>query len=139
LYHADPPLRLLRPALIRGADVKEILVMGSVPYGTGIIGEAAASKIPQLVNDAHADPRARQIANRSPEPESLLAVPLLARHDLKGVLCLYRDGDKHHFTVKEFKLAILFSDLAALAIDNPQIRTRLETEVNTDHRTPRYN
>ena len=44
-----------------------------------------------------------------------------------------------HFTVQEFKLAIVFSELAALAIDNGEIRRRLEAEVVTDHLTALYN
>jgi diguanylate cyclase (GGDEF)-like protein len=139
LYSAEPPLRLLRPVLIRNAYAKEILGMGSVPYGTGITGIAAETKIPQLVNDAHRDPRAKQVPNTPVEPESLLAVPLLAREDLKGVLCLYRVGVGNHFSIKEFKLSILFSELAALAIDNAQIRARLESEVITDHLTALHN
>src|SRR5262249_40538645 len=37
------------------------------------------------------------------------------------------------------KQTILFSELAALAIDNAQIRTRLEAEVVTDHLTALFN
>jgi diguanylate cyclase (GGDEF)-like protein len=139
LYRADAAVRLLRPVLVRDAYAREILAMGSVPYGSGITGVAAESKIPQLVNDAHMDPRARQIPNTPFEPESLLAIPLLTRDDLKGVLCLYRLGETNHFTIKEFKLSILFSELAALAIDNAQIRAKLEAEVITDHLTALHN
>jgi diguanylate cyclase (GGDEF)-like protein len=139
LYRADAPVRLLRPVLVRDAYAREILAMGSVPYGAGITGVAAESKTPQLVNDAHVDPRAKQVPNTPFEPESLLAIPLLARDDLKGVLCLYRVGERNHFTIKEFKLSILFSELAALAIDNAQIRATLEAEVITDHLTALHN
>src|SRR5207247_10019440 len=53
--------------------------------------------------------------------------------------CVYRLGDGNHFSLEEFKQTILFSELAALAIDNAQIRTRLEAEVVTDHLTALYN
>jgi len=139
LFQAEPPLRVLRPVLVRDTYAQEILAMGSIPYGTGITGLAAESCTPQLANDAHLDTRSAQIPGTPVEPESMLAIPLLAREEMKGVLCLYRLGERNHFTVKEFKLAIVFSELAALAIDNAQIRTRLETEVVTDHLTALYN
>jgi len=140
LYEADPPLRLLRPVLVRDADyAEEVLAMGGIPYGIGIVGTAGDTRTPLLVNDAHLDARAIRIPGTPDDPESMLAVPLLARDDLKGVLCLYRHGDGNHFNVREFKLAILFSELAALAIDNAEIRTRLEAEVVTDHLTALFN
>ena len=139
LFQVDPPLRVLRPTLVRDAYAQEILAMGAVPYGVGITGKAAESRIPQLVNDAHLDPRAARIPDTPDEPESLIAVPLIVRDEVQGVLCLYRIGENNHFSLQEFKLAILFSELAALAIDNAQIRSRLETEVITDHLTALYN
>jgi diguanylate cyclase (GGDEF)-like protein/putative nucleotidyltransferase with HDIG domain len=135
LFQVDQPLRILRPTLVRAAYAQEILAMGAVPYGKGITGTAAESRIPQLVNDAHLDPRAAKIPDTPDEPQSIVAVPLIARDELKGVLCLYRLGANNHFSLQEFKLAILFSELAALAIDNSLIRSRLETEVITDHLT----
>jgi diguanylate cyclase (GGDEF)-like protein len=139
LFQVDAPLRVLRPMLVRDAYAQEILAMGAVPYGKGITGMAAETRVPQLVNDAHLDPRAARIPDTPDEPESMVAIPLIARDELKGVLCLYRLGDDNHFTLQEFKLAILFSELAALAMDNAQIRTRLEAEVITDHLTALYN
>jgi diguanylate cyclase (GGDEF)-like protein len=139
LYQADAPLRALRPVLVLDAYAEEILADGVVPFGRGITGLTAESQVPQLVNDLHLDPRAHQVPNTPVEPESLLAIPLLARDELKGVLCLYRLGEGHHFSVGDFKMAIVFSELAALAIDNAQIRAKLESEVVTDHLTALFN
>ena len=141
LYRTDPPLRLLRPVLVHDPLYEsQIWAAGGIPYGRGITGTAAESRIPQLVNDVHLDPRSMQVPD-TPEddPESLVAIPLLARDELKGVMCMYRLGEDNHFTVGEFKLAIVFGELAALAIDNAEIRTRLETEVITDHLTAMFN
>ena len=63
----------------------------------------------------------------------------MARGELKGILCLYRLGDGHVFQEDEFRLAIRFGGVAALAIDNTQIRERLETELVTDHLTALFN
>jgi diguanylate cyclase (GGDEF)-like protein/putative nucleotidyltransferase with HDIG domain len=139
LYQADLSLRALRPVLVLDAYADEILADGVVPFGRGITGLTAESRVPQLVNDLHLDSRAHQVPNTPVEPESLLAIPLLAREELKGVLCLYRLGERHHFSVGDFKMAIVFSELAALAIDNAQIRAKLESEVVTDHLTALFN
>jgi diguanylate cyclase (GGDEF)-like protein len=141
LYRAEPHLRAIRPVLVRDPQyADEIWAMGPTPYGQGITGRTAETQVPQLVNDVHKDPRAAHVPGTpDAEPESMIAVPLLARNDLKGVLSLYRLGEDNHFTLQEFKLAITFSDLAALAMDNAEIRTRLETEVVTDHLTALYN
>jgi diguanylate cyclase (GGDEF)-like protein len=141
LYRAEPPVRMIRPVLVRDpAYHDQISTMGPHPYGVGITGIAAETRVPQLVNDVDKDPRALHIAGTpEAEPESLIAVPLLAREELKGILSLYRIGPDNHFSLQEFKLAIVFSELAALAIDNAEIRTRLETEVVTDHLTALFN
>lgn len=139
LFMVDAPLRVLRPALVRDRYASEFLAMGPVAFGRGITGTVAVDRVPQLVNDAHLDPRAERVPGTPDEPESMVSIPLLARDELKGVLCLYRLGEGHHFSLQEFKLAILLSELAALAIDNAQIRARLETEVVTDHLTALFN
>src|SRR6266571_3653532 len=60
---------------------------------------------------------------------------LVARSELKGVLCLCRLGTGNVFSENEFGLATRFGYLAALAIDNADIRARLRTQVVTDHLT----
>jgi diguanylate cyclase (GGDEF)-like protein len=139
LFRADVPLRVLRPVLVRDPYEAEIMAAGATAFGMGISGLVAESRIPQLVNDAHLDPRAEQIPGTPDEPESMLALPLLAREELKGVLLLSRIGEGARFRIQEFKLAIVFSELAALAIDNAETRSRLEAEVITDHLTALYN
>src|SRR3989454_1174232 len=139
LYQADNPLRVLRPVLVRDAYVEEILAMGPITYGAGITGMTAEARSSVLANDAHLDPRARQIPGTPVEPESFIAVSLVARDELVGVLCLTRLGDDHHFSDEEFRLAQFFAGMAALAIDNARIRARLVAEVVSDHLTALYN
>jgi len=66
-------------------------------------------------------------------------VPLLARGELKGVLCLYRFGRGNAFAEGDLQVAIRFSQLAALAIDNADIRAKLESLAMTDHLTGLFN
>ena len=73
------------------------------------------------------------------EPEALISVPLIARGALKGALNIYRIGEEAGFAEHEFELAKWFGDAAALAVDNAQIRARLEHLAQTDSLTGLYN
>src|SRR5205823_1287618 len=71
--------------------------------------------------------------------EALISVPLIARDQLKGALNVYRVGDDAAFTDDEFELVKRFGDAAALALDNAQIRERLELQAQTDSLTGLFN
>jgi diguanylate cyclase (GGDEF)-like protein len=139
IYRADPARRLLQAVLQLDAFADVAASPRIVPFGHGLAGAAAHSRVPRLVNDVHLQADGELGTEVSFGPHSILAVPLLARDELKGVLCLQRRGDRNHFSVRDFKVAIMFGELAALAIDNAEIRGRLETEVVTDHLTALYN
>jgi diguanylate cyclase (GGDEF)-like protein len=55
------------------------------------------------------------------------------------VLNIYRIGEDGVFTADEFDLARRFADAAALALDNAQIRARLEHQAQTDSLTGLFN
>jgi len=139
VYQANPLLKVHHPVLVRDLYAEQIEAMGNIPFGQGITGKVAESRVPQLVNDAHLDERAHQVPGTPVEPESLIAIPLLARGELKGILCIYRLGDQNHFSDEEFALAIRFGKIAALAIDNAETRMQLEKDVVTDHLTGLFN
>ena len=69
----------------------------------------------------------------------MLSAPLIARGALKGALNIYRIGEDAEFAEHEFHLARSFGDAAALAMDNAQIRARLEHLAQTDSLTGLYN
>jgi len=139
IYAARPRSRLLEPVIVRDRYAEELLALGPLAYGTGVTGWVAEHEEPQLVREILDDSRSEHIAGTPDEPESLIAVPLVAATELKGVLCLYRLGEGNIFTEEEFGLAIRFGALAALAIDNAEIRSRLAHEAVTDHSTGLYN
>ena len=92
-----------------------------------------------LANEAHLDPRVEFVPGTPPDPEALISVPLVARGSLKGALNIYRVGEDAAFDHDEFELAKWFGDAAALALDNAQIRARLEHLAHTDSLTGLYN
>ena len=139
LHTADASIGLLRPALVRDARSGKILASGPLRYGEGVVGSAAQSAEPRLVTHPRRSPSAENGSGDGAGPYSLIVNPLMARGELKGVLCLYRFGENNVFTEDELKTAVRFSVLAALAIDNADIRSTLESLAMTDHLTGLHN
>jgi diguanylate cyclase (GGDEF)-like protein len=138
VYEADEARRLLVPVLARSDWAEEI--MRSTPaYGQGITGWAVEHREPVLTNAAHLDPRVAIVPGTPADPEALISIPLVARGAVKGALNVYRIGDSARFDEHEFELAKWFGDAAALALDNAQIRARLEHQAQTDPLTGLYN
>jgi diguanylate cyclase (GGDEF)-like protein len=138
IYQADEARRLLIPLTARDRWAEEI--MNDRPaLGEGITGWAIDHGEAQLVNEAHLDPRVKNVPGTPDEPEALISVPLIARGDVKGALNVYRLGTGAHFSEEEFELAKRFGDAAALALDNAQVRAALELQAQTDSLTGLYN
>ncbi|HET8528303.1 MAG TPA: GAF domain-containing protein [Gaiellaceae bacterium] len=134
IYEADEGQRLLVPVLARDEYADEIM-RTPISFDEGITGWAASNREPALVNQAHLDPRVRFVPGTPVDPEALISLPLIARNRIKGVLNIYRVGDDGAFSAQEFELASRFGDAAALALDNAQIRARLEHQARTDSLT----
>jgi diguanylate cyclase (GGDEF)-like protein len=139
IYEADEAQRVLKPVLARDQWADEIMNSRS-EFGQGITGWAVLHREPVLTNAAHRDPRKTVVPGTPPdEPEALITVPLIARESVKGALNIYRLGEDATFGEEEFELAKRFADAAALALDNAQIRARLEHQAQTDSLTGLYN
>ncbi len=139
IYEVDEDRRVLIPVLAR-SQAYESEIMSSRPrFGEGITGWAVENRCPVWTNQAHLDPRVITVPGTPVEPEALISVPLIARGALKGALNIYRIGEEAGFAEHEFELAKWFADAAALAVDNAQIRARLEHLAQTDSLTGLYN
>jgi diguanylate cyclase (GGDEF)-like protein len=138
IYEADEPNRQLVPVHVRSEWAEQVYKTRPA-FGEGITGWAVLHREPVLANQAQDDPRVAQVPGTPVEPESLIVVPLIARGFLKGTLNIYRLGEDAFFDDAEFELAKRFGDAAALALDNAQIRARLEHQAQTDSLTGLYN
>jgi diguanylate cyclase (GGDEF)-like protein len=139
IYQADEARRLLIPVMARDRWADEIMSDRPV-LGEGITGWAIDHCEPQLVNEAHLDPRTKTVPGTpEDEPEALISIPLVARGAVKGALNVYRLGHGALFSDEEFELAKRFGDAAALALDNAQVRAALELQAQTDSLTGLYN
>jgi len=139
IYEADVQPGELVPVLARDKWA-DMILDARIPIGVGITGWAAQHREAVLVNQAHLDPRMKPVPGTPPdEAEALMCVPLIARGAIKGTLNLYRLGESACFSEVEFEVAKRFGDAAALAVDNAQIRARLEHQAQTDSLTGLYN
>jgi len=139
IYEADEPRRLLIPVWARDKWADKILA-DTCPFGQGLTGWGVEHREPVRVNKAHLDPRVMTVAGTpADEPEALITIPLIARDSIKGALNIYRLGEDASFGDDEFELAKRFGDAAALALDNAQIRARLEHQAQTDPLTGLFN
>jgi diguanylate cyclase (GGDEF)-like protein len=139
IYQADEAQAVLTPVLSRDKWADKIMSSSS-QFGEGITGWAALHREPVRTNQAHLDPRTKTVPGTPEnEPEALVAVPLIARDLVIGVLNIYRLGEDASFEDEEFELTTRFADAAALALDNAQIRARLELQAQTDSLTGLYN
>ncbi|HEX2088597.1 MAG TPA: diguanylate cyclase [Actinomycetota bacterium] len=138
LYETDGSIHTLLAS--SGSDSDDGDAGDAAVRDAAIVGRVTETREPQLLNEVFVDEGdTGEEAGPGATPESILAVPLLAEDHLKGVLCLSRRGVGRAFNIKEFKLAMLFGDMAALAVDNADIRASLEAEVVTDHLTGLHN
>ena len=139
IYEADEPRRLLIPVWARDKWADKILA-DTCAFGQGLTGWGVEHREPVRVNKAHLDPRVMTVAGTpEDEPEALITIPLIARDSIKGALNIYRLGEDASFGDDEFELAKRFGDAAALALDNAQIRARLEHQAQTDPLTGLFN
>ncbi len=139
VYEADEEARTLRPLLARD-PWEETIMLTTTRFGEGITGWAVERREPVLTNQANLDPRTITVPGTpTDEAEALISVPLIARGAVKGALNIYRLGEHARFLEHEFELAQWFGDAAALALDNAQVRERLEREAQTDSLTGLHN
>ncbi|MFL5959182.1 MAG: diguanylate cyclase [Gaiellaceae bacterium] len=138
VYEADETKHVLKPVLVRDVYADEIMST-TISFAEGITGWAARHREAVLSNQAHLDPRVRNVPGTPLEPEALICVPLIARGRIKGALNIYREGDAVAFSETEFEIAKRFGDAAALALDNAEIRARLEHQARTDSLTGLFN
>jgi diguanylate cyclase (GGDEF)-like protein len=120
--------------LVDGEDQAELRSL-RIQLGEGLTGKAASGREVIVSNDAHLDPRAKQVPGTDAIPEAVVCMPLVARDALLGVLTLYRHGTSSPFGPKEIELIADFAAVAAIALDNARTRGELELLATTDDLT----
>jgi sigma-B regulation protein RsbU (phosphoserine phosphatase) len=101
---------------------EEVVRNLSLALGEGIVGRAAARREPVLVEDVRQDPH---YLNAVDAVRSELAVPMVARHKLVGVIDVQSTREKA-YTENDKALLRLIASRVATAIDNARLYRRVE-------------
>jgi len=105
----------------------------------GVGGWVVRNDQAQLVNDMAHDPRIIQVpGTEDEEAQASIVVPLHVRGKVTGVLCLDRLGGKT-FEEHELEPAMLFANLAAIAIQNARSYEAMERQAISDGLTGIHN
>jgi diguanylate cyclase (GGDEF)-like protein len=109
------------------------------PLDEGFTGRAVDGRAPLNLPRADLAAGGQLVPGTEWEPESLAIVPLMVRDAPIGTLNVSRLGEDVAFSDHEFDLICRFAEMAALALDNTEIRERLQREAQTDHLTSLFN
>lgn len=98
-----------------------------IPKGQGIAGYVAENRKALIVNDPANDPRWFKGADEKTNfvTRNILAVPLVVRNQVIGVLEVINALDRDNFNEKDLELFNSFSELSALAIYNRNLMDSL--------------
>src|SRR5687767_1306412 len=93
-----------------------------INLGQGLLGDIARKKVGEIVNDTGSDPRTILITGTEEEPdEHLIAVPLLANDELKGLMAVWRTGKGIEFKEAELEFLNGLARQAVIALQNAQL------------------
>jgi GAF domain-containing protein len=93
--------------------------------------EIVRTKRPVMVVNTMVDPRPLQVSMRRWRAKSLLGVPMILRDEVIGVLCLDSEDVIVEFPEHDQELALTFAELAATAVNQVQLTTRLRASLAT--------
>lgn len=98
-----------------------------IPLGRGVVGQVALTRQPILLNDTGQEPR---YFEANPEVKSELAIPLIAKNRLIGVLDLESE-QPNYFRPEHLRLLKLTASRIASAIENARLYTRVARQAQT--------
>ena len=108
------------------------LIGTRLPWGVGLVGEAAATAQPILVNNTATDPRWFSGYDEATDftTQSILCAPMIARQQVIGVLEIVNKRDGSVFDKDEADLLLALASQAAVALRNAQLyaATRRQAE-----------
>ncbi len=124
------------PVYATGPYTDEIMADRDFPADMGVVGAVGKSRRAEIVADAEVDSRAAVIPGTPAIHTAMLAVPVLGRREVLGVIELQRylpDG----FVQEELEIAVMFANHAAVALENARLLqeimgVREEVELHMD-------
>ncbi len=115
----DEPAQLLIPHAWTGLTAQRPTLR--LRLGEGVAGTAAQKREGMIVNDFRTSAYATPLLLRGTTHVAVLAVPLLYRDRLVGVLSINRNEIGRPFTEEDLQLLSLFAPHAAIAVENARL------------------
>ena len=106
------------------------LIGTRVPAGQGVVGQVVASGEHMIVNDAEHDSRHNIELVDNFISKSLLAVPLIAKDEVIGVLEVLNKVDGTPFIDEDAELLTTFAGQAAVAIENARLFQQTDQQLS---------
>ena len=122
----DPQTQTLSYRFASGYS-REVVENWRIPVGQGIPGVAAATRRPVRVADLRRDPRHLSTVESA---RSELAVPLVFRNQVVGVLDIHSPA-VDHFSQQQEEILVLLASRLAMAIENARLFERAQTQAET--------
>ena len=137
IFEADWERHRFRPRVLAGEGTEGLMEM-EVSLNDGITGWAFGRGQPYRCADTDSHPAASTIPGTAREPESLLAIPLVAGDQRLGMLDIWRDG-LDAFSEEDLERCALLGFITAAAWSNAQMYGELERRALTDALTGLFN
>ncbi len=131
-----PQVISLDPRYPRGEA--EALASSHTARGEGLVGWVWERQEPLLLGDAERDPRAKHVPGTEVEDASYMLVPLTVGERVLGVIRLSRGG-LYQFRSRDLRVAAIFANQSAVAIENARLYSEAERLSITDGLTGLYN
>jgi signal transduction histidine kinase len=106
------------------------LIGQRIPAGQGVVGKVVATGQHLIVNDAESDPRHNVNVTEDFVSRSLIAVPLIAKEEVIGVLEVINKRDGTPFVDEDADLLTTFSGQAAIAIENARLFQQTDLQLS---------
>lgn len=135
-YVYDWARRVGNPVYATGPYAAETMADRDFPADIGIAGYVAKSRKAEIVLDTESDPRGAQIPGTPKTRTCMLAVPVIGKKEVLGVIELLR-YPPDTFTQEDLEIATMFANHASVAIENAALlkevmRVRDQIELSID-------
>jgi signal transduction histidine kinase len=102
----------------------------TLKIGEGMAGRIVKTGQPMIIDDYIKWEGRSEIFKDHPPLVSVLGVPMFGRENMIGVLEIDVDARKHHFDQNDIRSAMIFANVAALAIENEKLYGELQEQSN---------
>jgi diguanylate cyclase (GGDEF)-like protein len=125
IYKVDWEQRKLSPILARGPNTDAIMADPPFSMDEGLTGAIARNGKAELIPDTDRDKRTAVVPGTTADPEALMVLPLMVEGQSQAVLVVGREVSPG-FSSRDFNLASLFANQAAVAWRNANLFTELK-------------